>query len=97
MRKTFRPHPEIKIGGQKYIGSYDHPTNTIILGRTPEPIKTLVHEITHWAMNGLLSKNESIDTDLKYDALRSKLDVLTFFQISIEERTAEYIEELVDE
>lgn len=100
MRETFREHPEFKNNGitKKFGWAYDPIDNVISLGVTEgEPIKSLVHEITHWAMGAFLDEEETIDTNNKYDELRNGKDILSFFQISIEERTATYIEEMVNE
>ncbi|MFA7143379.1 MAG: hypothetical protein WC175_05350 [Candidatus Dojkabacteria bacterium] len=100
MRKTFRRHPELvtsKISGER-TWAYDPISNRVSLGTTEaEPIKALVHEITHWAMCGLLDSRENKRVDRIYTELREKTDVLTFYRISIEERTASYIESLIDE
>ena len=100
MRETFREHPRLKFNEEsRNLGWEYYPTdNVIFLGKTEgEPIKCLVHEITHWAMNAFLHEEETEDTNNKYDKLRNGKDVLSFFQISIEERTATYIEEMVNE
>ncbi len=100
MRKEFREHPELvnkSVTGEK-MWTYDSNTNRITVGSTEaEPIKSLVHEITHWAMCGFLDEEENKQFEEIYMKLRSSTDCLSFYKISIEERTAEYIEEMVNE
>jgi hypothetical protein len=100
MRAEFREHPEVvntRVSGELFW-AYEPKLNLLSVGRTErEPIKSLVHEITHWAMSGFLDDEEIADNENRYNKLREGIDELTFFNLSIEERVATYIEDLVNE
>ena len=100
MRTEFREHPKLvnTRTSNEFFWAYDARDNLLSVGTTEkEPIKSLVHEITHWAMTGFLDDEEINEVENKYNELGNGVDRLTFSKLSIEERVATYIEDLVNE